>query len=184
MIDALGTIRVRGLVTTGPAVDPASLRVPGNVAVRRSAPHAVVFQQSSLVVTHAGHGTVIRALAAGVPLLCVPMGRDQPDVAARVVYRGAGLRLSPNRPAAAIADAVQRLLQDPGFAQTARRLSGAIAEECRRDLAILELERLGSPSAAPGAHQARFPNVRSRRPQEPHEQRRPYVWGWDPPKEE
>jgi UDP:flavonoid glycosyltransferase YjiC (YdhE family) len=151
VIDALGAIRVRGLVTTGPAVDPGSLRVPGNVAVRHSAPHTVVFQQGSLVVTHAGHGTVIRALAAGVPLLGLPMGRDQPDVAARVVHRGAGLRLSPKRSAAAIAAAVQRLLQEPGFVQAARLLSGAIAEECRHNLAILELERLGSPSAAPGA---------------------------------
>ena len=46
-------------------------------------------------------GTVTRALAAGVPLVCMPMGRDQPDVAARVIHAGAGLRLRPgSRPRA------------------------------------------------------------------------------------
>ena len=46
-----------------------------------------------LTVTHCGHGTVMKSLAAGVPMVCIPMGRDQNDNAARIVHHGAGLRL-------------------------------------------------------------------------------------------
>ena len=92
--DALGQLPVRGLVTTGPAADPAAIRAPANVSVRRWVRHADVLPSCSAVLTHGGHGTVIKALTAGVPLVVAPLGRDQPDNAARVVHAGAGLRLS------------------------------------------------------------------------------------------
>ena len=47
-------------------------------------------------VTHAGHGSTLRPLMAGVPLLCLPMGRDQNDNAMRAAHRGAALNLSPD----------------------------------------------------------------------------------------
>jgi UDP:flavonoid glycosyltransferase YjiC (YdhE family) len=83
--DALGQLPVHALVTTGPAVDPAVIRAPHNGSVRRSARHADVLPYCSAVVTHGGHGTVLKALAAGVPLVIAPLGRDQPDNAARVI---------------------------------------------------------------------------------------------------
>ena len=86
--DALGRLPVRGLVTTGPAVDPAAIRAPANVDVRRWVRHADVLPYCSAVLTHGGHGTVIKTLAAGVPLVVAPLGRDQPDNAARVVRAG------------------------------------------------------------------------------------------------
>ena len=59
-----------------------------------------------LVITHGGHGTVIRALAGGVPVMVVPISRDQPDNAARVVHHGVGIKVSkrssPTKFAAAI----------------------------------------------------------------------------------
>jgi len=36
-----------------------------------------VFPLADLVITHAGHGTLMRALSHGLPLVCLPMGRDQ-----------------------------------------------------------------------------------------------------------
>lgn len=142
VVDALEGMPVRALVTTGPAVDPQSILAPANVVVRRSAPHARVFPEASGVITHAGHGTVIRALAAGVPLLCLPMGRDQPDIAARVVHHGVGLRLSPRAGTAALRKSIARLLEDPRFRERAEQLSGVIAEEVRNDEAVRELEAL------------------------------------------
>ena len=94
--DALGRLPVHALVTTGPAVDPAAIRAPRNVSVRRWVRHADVLPSCSAVLTHGGHGTVIKALAAGVPLVIAPLGRDQPDNAARVVHAGAGLRVRKN----------------------------------------------------------------------------------------
>ena len=91
IVDALGTLPVRGIVTTGPALDPDALTAPANVTVVAAAPHSEVLRHAAAVVTHGGHGTVVRALAAGVPMVILPHGRDQADNATRVTTRGAGL---------------------------------------------------------------------------------------------
>jgi UDP:flavonoid glycosyltransferase YjiC (YdhE family) len=88
-----------------------------------------VLPQAAAVVTHAGLGTVHAALAHGLPLVCLPIGRDQPDNAARVEWHGAGLRLSSRSSPAAIGAAVERVLRDPAFAASAARLAAAFAEE-------------------------------------------------------
>jgi UDP:flavonoid glycosyltransferase YjiC (YdhE family) len=140
---ALGTLEVRGLVTLGPAMAGARLDVPANVVAVASAPHARVFPHAAAIVTHAGHGTVMRALAHGLPLLCLPMGRDQDDNAARVVARGAGLRLRPSAGPARIADAVRRLLDEPGFRAGAERLGRIIRDDVAADRAVKEMEAVG-----------------------------------------
>ena len=139
VMDATSSLPVRVLVTLGPTLSPDHFRVPPNVVLTPSAAHAQVFPQAAVVVTHAGHGTVIRALAAGVPLICLPMGRDQPEIAARVVARGAGVRLSPKAP-------VQRVLADPRFREAAQRLARAIAEEIQQSRAVDLLEELAAPT--------------------------------------
>ena len=57
---ALGALPVRGLITTGRAIDPSWVQAPGNVRVLRAAPHSEVLVEAAAVVTHAGHGTVIK----------------------------------------------------------------------------------------------------------------------------
>jgi UDP:flavonoid glycosyltransferase YjiC (YdhE family) len=99
---ALGTLDARGLVTTGPAVRPPA-DVPANVEVRAWIPHAEVLPRVSLVITHAGMGTVMAAMAYGVPMVCLPMGRDQDGNAARVERLGTGRVLPPSSSAAEIA---------------------------------------------------------------------------------
>lgn len=146
IIAALGTLRVRGLVTLGPAMAGESFELPGNVVTVPSAPHGQVFPHAAAVVTHAGHGTVMRALVHGVPLLCLPMGRDQDDNAARVVARGAGLRLRPSAGPPRIAAALRRLLDEPGFRSHAQRLGGIIQDDVAADRAVKELEALPDPA--------------------------------------
>lgn len=140
IIAGLGTLPVRGLVTLGPAMAGETFDVPPNVAAVASAPHAQVFPHASAIITHAGHGTVMRALASGVPLLCLPMGRDQDDNAARVFARGAGLRLKPSAKPPRIAAAVRRLLDEPGFRADAERLGRIIRDDVAADRAVQELE--------------------------------------------
>ena len=144
VINALASLPVDAIVTTGPSVNPEWLRAPAQVTVVRSAPHGQILRHASLAVTHAGHGTVIRALAAGVPLLCLPMGRDQGDNAARVVARGAGLRLPPTAATAAIRTALERLLAQASFTTNARHLGTAIRAEAEASSAITELESLAA----------------------------------------
>jgi UDP:flavonoid glycosyltransferase YjiC (YdhE family) len=142
VIDVLGRMRVRALVTLGPTLKQEQFHAPSNVVIRLSAPHAQVFQEAAAVVTHAGYGTVIRALAYGLPLLCIPMGRDQSDNVAHVVARGVGLRLAPKVPTSALRQVIQRVLYEPSFREQAGHLARAIAEETRRPLAVEALEEL------------------------------------------
>jgi UDP:flavonoid glycosyltransferase YjiC (YdhE family) len=89
----------------------------------RSAPHGEILRQASLLITHCGHGTTLKALAAGVPIVCMPMGRDQNDTAARVVHASAGVRLRPRSPAKKIAKAVAQVLADVRYRANARRVA-------------------------------------------------------------
>jgi MGT family glycosyltransferase len=149
VIDALRAAPVRAVVTTGPAVDPATLRARANVVVVRSAPHSRLFAEADVVVTHAGMGTVTRALCNAVPLVCIPMGRDQLDVAARVVHAGAGLRLRPSASPRAIRATVERVAADPGFAAAARDLGARMRADADADWGTAELEALAAGSEPP-----------------------------------
>jgi UDP:flavonoid glycosyltransferase YjiC (YdhE family) len=75
------------------------------------------------------------------------MGRDQNEVAARVVHGGAGLRLGRDADEAAIAKAIRGALSDPALRGGAARLASAIREEVAADRALAELETLAARSA-------------------------------------
>ncbi|GAA2720420.1 nucleotide disphospho-sugar-binding domain-containing protein [Cellulomonas aerilata] len=126
---ALGSLPVRGVITTGRAVAPDEVPAAADIRVVRSAPHREVLREASVVVTHAGHGTVLKSLAAGVPVVCLPMGRDQRANAARVVRLGAGVRVSPRASADRVAAAVRQVLADPSFASAAARTAQVLASE-------------------------------------------------------
>ncbi len=143
-VDALGALPVRGVATTGLVVAPAEIRSVPNVAVFASAPHSEVLEHASVVVTHGGHGTVMRTLAAGVPMVILPQGRDQADNAVRVASRGAGLTLKSTAAAGEIADAVQAVLADPRYRQAAERLGACIRTDAASGALVAELEDLPS----------------------------------------
>jgi MGT family glycosyltransferase len=136
---ALGTLPVRGVLTCGPTVDPTDVGAPDNVHVVASAPHSQVLRHAAAVVTHGGHGTVVKTLAAGVPMLVLPMGRDQGDNAARILARGAGLRLRRSASSRRIALSVQRLLDDPSFRSSAERLGAAVRASAGPRVAVEEI---------------------------------------------
>jgi MGT family glycosyltransferase len=126
---ALGTLPVRGVITTGRAVDPVQVPAPGNVRVLRAVPHVQILAEAAVVITHAGHGTVIKALAAGVPLVCLPQGRDQRDNAARVQRLGAGIRLGKRATVAAIAGAVRSVIDGGHYREAAAAFAAQLARE-------------------------------------------------------
>jgi MGT family glycosyltransferase len=126
---ALGQLDVHGLVTLGPALDPGQFAAPANVILERFVPHSAVLPQADVLVTQCGIGTLTKALIHGVPLICVPLLGDQPDNAARVVARDAGIKISNNAPAAQISAAIQRVLSDQRFRTAAQRLGAAMARD-------------------------------------------------------
>ena len=123
----------------GPGLSPADFPAPDNIAVASRAPFGSLLPLASVVVTHAGHATTLRPLMAGVPLLCLPQGRDQFDNAARVVERSAGVRLPPDAAASDIDAAVRRLLDEPAFARAASALGERVAADAAARSAEAEL---------------------------------------------
>lgn len=126
---ALGTLPVRAVITTGHAVAPSTVPSTPHVRVLRAAPHQEVLPEASVVVTHAGHGTVLKTLAAGVPLVCIPMGRDQHANTTRVLRLGAGVRVRKTASSSAIAAAVEHVLGTPAFTANARHAAQMLAAE-------------------------------------------------------
>ncbi len=142
IIEALRHLHVDAVVTTGPAIEGHALSAAPNVTLVDSAPHDAVMEEVSLVITHGGHGTVTRSLVHGVPLLVMPMGRDQGDNAVRVVERGAGLSLSEAATPNEIAAAVSRLLADPRFRAAACHLGDAVGRDLTSGVLVSELESI------------------------------------------
>jgi MGT family glycosyltransferase len=144
IVDALSSLPVRAVVTLGPALDPGAVPGSANVVVVRSASHQALLSEASLLVTHCGHGTTMRGLVAGVPLVCLPMGRDQNDTAARVVHRGAGERLPPGASVTRMRRTIQRVLERPSYRLSARSLGEAISSRQGCVDVVASLEHLAS----------------------------------------
>lgn len=143
VMDAAGALPVRTLVTLGQIAAEEVFPAENTILVP-SAPHNDLMRQASLVVTHGGHGTVMRALLHHRPMLIIPHGRDQNENAIRVTERGAGLMLPATASRSEIESALQRLLSDPSFAIAARELGTAIADEMAHSPAVPLLEKLAS----------------------------------------
>jgi MGT family glycosyltransferase len=99
-VEALRDEPVRVLLTLADAYGSVSLPEAANVRVERFVPHGQVLPDAAAVVCHGGMGIVTKAASAGVPTVVVPFGRDQPEVARRVVECGAGVSLKPDKLAA------------------------------------------------------------------------------------
>jgi MGT family glycosyltransferase len=142
ILAALAPLPVRAVVTLGPALDRALFQPPPNVVLEPFVPHAVVLPHVRAMVTQCGTGTLAKALAHGVPLVCIPLGGDQPDNAARVVARGAGVRLAGDAAPEQIRRAIERVVAEPDFRAGALRFTSAMEGEDATEHAARELESL------------------------------------------
>lgn len=152
VVDALAERPLRAIVTLGQMLDSSEVPPRPNVEVVEAAPHGPILERAALAITHCGHGTTMKALAAGVPLVCLPMGRDQNDTAARVVHQGAGVRLSPAASARRIGRAVDDVLGDERYRSAAQRLATTMRREMEEVDIVGELE-----AVLPLEHRERVP---------------------------
>jgi MGT family glycosyltransferase len=140
MLRAVGDLPIRVLLTVGRFFDPAGLGpLPENTRVERWVDQARVFPDADVVVCHGGSGTLFGAVAAGVPVVAVPVFADQFGNARRVAEFGAGLVVEVADSAGAtraliaepdaprITAAIETVLATPSFRDRASRL----AEETR-----------------------------------------------------
>ena len=144
---ALAGIREVGVglvVTVGPDGNPAAFGPqPTRVVVERYIPQTRLLPACDVVASHAGSGTVLGALALGIPQLCLPQAADQFLNAAAVARAGAGLAIAPEQVnAAGVRDAIRRLLDDSVFRAQARRVADEIASMPSPDAVASMLQTL------------------------------------------
>jgi UDP:flavonoid glycosyltransferase YjiC (YdhE family) len=147
VLDALDGLPIRVLLTAGPALESEPLRLPENARAVAYLAHRTVLPHAALMVCHAGWQTINAALADGVPLVCIPDGRDQPDNAARVLAAGAGIRASKKASQAKLRRTICAALGDASLRHGAERMAAALAES---DGALSVVERIerGEPATS------------------------------------
>ncbi|MGH2882974.1 MAG: glycosyltransferase, partial [Solirubrobacteraceae bacterium] len=141
ILDAVDPSLIRCLLALG-KVRPEEVEVPAGVVARPWVSHAAVLPQVHAVVNHGGVSTVLGALGHGVPLLCLPLGRDQPNNAARLAAVGAGLTLKQSAKPTIIGAALTELLADERYRVNARWMQREIAGYGQGERVVAELEEL------------------------------------------
>jgi UDP:flavonoid glycosyltransferase YjiC (YdhE family) len=157
ILDAVDGLPARVVVTTGPVIDAASLRVPAAAELYEYVDHDLLMPDATMVVGHGGHATTMRALAHDLPLLVMPQHPmlDQTMVGDAVQRAGAGRLLPQHAPAAEIRPVVEELLADGPHRTAAAQLGAAIRAVRGAAIAADALESVTRGAAAPGLPSAR-----------------------------
>lgn len=128
-LDAIAGRDLRVVATVGTDRTPEEVAsLPANARIERTLSHAAVLERASVVMSHAGHGSVMKALWHGVPMVLVPWGRDQPGVAARAEALGTATVLDKNAvDAETISTAIDRCLANEQMHAAASQHRGRLA---------------------------------------------------------
>lgn len=145
VIDALARIDCDALVLAG--IDAAPEDFP-NIGPRTRVEGFVdqpgVLKHASVVVDHGGAGTMLGALANGLPQLVLPEGADRPTTAASLRTSGAGIVLHPRESSVEdIELAVRRLLDDPSYRTRAEEIRSEMDALPEPAEVVKQLESLG-----------------------------------------
>ncbi|MES2044585.1 MAG: nucleotide disphospho-sugar-binding domain-containing protein [Pseudomonadota bacterium] len=129
--EALSSLPVEAIVTTGHGIAPEVLSVRSNVCVKRFASHDALLPAADLLITHGGHGTVLAGATHGIPALILPMGRDQPTVAAAAVRLGLATIADPNASVPALRTAINAALANAAMRSRVVQFAASIPnDEC------------------------------------------------------
>jgi MGT family glycosyltransferase len=116
------------VISLGGGLNPEAFpNLPGNPLVVKYAPQLELLEKASLSITHAGLNTTLESLDYGVPMVAIPITDDQPGVAARIAWTGAGEFVTLSRlNVANLREAIARVLTDRSYKQNAVRLQASI----------------------------------------------------------
>jgi MGT family glycosyltransferase len=130
LLEALDMPGVQAIVSAGASYEAlASRKLPGKVLLFRRVPQLELLPRVELVIGHGGNNTTNETLAAGKPLLVIPVGGEQRDNSRRVEYLGAGLTIWPEQLSVeGVRQAVSRLREEPRFGEKARELQRQLEE--------------------------------------------------------
>jgi UDP:flavonoid glycosyltransferase YjiC (YdhE family) len=147
-LEAVAALDVRVLFTVGHDADLDRFgSAPPNVHIERWVPQGDVLAHADAVVCHGGSGSTLGALAAGVPIVVVPLFADQPLNARRIVATGAGISVAPPD-AVALRSAVVTVLDDRTYRGAAARLASEMHALPATDAAVEFLGAIARSTAA------------------------------------
>jgi len=131
------------VLSVGRNFNPDDLgRIPSNTIVVRTAPQIDLLKRAALCITHAGLNTALEALAQGVPMVAIPVGFDQPGVAARIAYHGVGEFIEVgNLTTRRLSDLIARIKENPKYRCKAGWFQKVLAETRGLDIAADIVER-------------------------------------------
>jgi len=144
ILEAVGRFPETQLVlSVGKNIKPYDLRpIPSNAIIVSTAPQIELLKHAAVCITHAGLNTALEALAQGVPMVAIPIGFDQPGVAARIAYRGVGEFVEVgNLTIGRLSALIQTVRKNPSYRDTARYFQKAIVQTQGLDLAADVIER-------------------------------------------
>jgi zeaxanthin glucosyltransferase len=126
--EACNDLDAQLVISLGGSATPESLgSLPGNPLVVGYAPQLELLKKAALTITHAGMNTTLESLNNGVPMVAIPVANDQPGVAARVAWAGAGEAVPLSRVnVPKLRAAIQKVLTEDSYKQNALRLQEAI----------------------------------------------------------
>jgi UDP:flavonoid glycosyltransferase YjiC (YdhE family) len=149
-LEGLADEPVRVLATTNRRDPPVPIAVPRNTRLVDWLSYGQTMPLCDAVILHAGHGTLMRALSCGVPVVACPAAGDMNENASRVSWAGAGVAL-PRRLTTprGVRLAVRKLLSDGRYARRAAELRGWAAEHDGAAAAAAEVEALADRHVRP-----------------------------------
>ena len=138
------------VISTGNGVAPEALGdLPGRPVVVPYAPQLELLRRAALAVTHAGLNTVLDALSAGVPMVAIPVTNEQPGIAARIVWAGAGEAIALKRTTAdRLRTLISKVRQDPAYRSAAERIRDSMRTSGGAPRAAEIIERILVHSAS------------------------------------
>jgi len=148
-LEGLANAPVRVIATTNGREPPEPIPVPGNAVLVPWLSYSKTMPLCDVVVLHGGHGTLVRALAAGCSVVACPAGGDMNENAARIDWAGVGVRIPPRwlgarslrlavqgalRPAvrARVVEVAAWTARDDGAVRAAEELEGWARRSSRR----------------------------------------------------
>jgi UDP:flavonoid glycosyltransferase YjiC (YdhE family) len=146
ILEAVGQLPIRVLLNLGGVLPPGAINTPPNVTVCGYISHDLLMPHMAAVVSYGGLSTITTALAAGVPLICMPQAHDQPLNAKRVVASGVGRAVDKNAPPSEIAAAIEGVLTDQSMLDKTNHFANVIAALGRGDVAARKVAGLISPN--------------------------------------
>jgi MGT family glycosyltransferase len=142
VLDAVADLPVRAIATVGDHLNPADFKSPTNATVSTYIRHAALLPHAALFVTHAGLSGIGAALTYGVPMLCLPLGRDQPTNARRVEATGCGRVLAPEAATDELRTSISELVDDAAARASSARMADVVSAYGNGARAVAHLEEL------------------------------------------